>query len=78
MTLVCSCGSLCDESFALLALSGFSPFELVLVWKPQDILNLSFPASDQLIPSHKDYLQLLKDKVEIIAGILLDYKTKLA
>ena len=55
-------------------LSGFSPFELVFVYNPLDLHNLSLPPLEQFTNYHKDYLQLPKTKVEFMAGILLDYK----
>ena len=35
----------------------------------------TFPPLEQYTRSHKDYLQLLKEKAEFMGGILLDYKT---
>ena len=43
-----------------------------------DLLILTFPPLEQFTTSHKDYLQLLKDKVEFIARVLLDYETQSA
>ena len=61
--------------FASPVLSGFSSLGLVFVCKSRDLLNLACSPLEQFVNSHKDYLQLLKEKTEFIAGILLDYKT---
>ena len=37
-------------------------------------MNLGFPPLEQYANTHKDYPQLLKDKPEFIAPILLNYK----
>ena len=59
-------------------LLGFSWFQLVFMCKVPDIWNLAFPPLEQFASSHKHYLQLLKEEVELIAGILLDCKSKMA
>ena len=66
------------NTFASLALTGFSPFEFAFVQKLPDSLNLSFLPLEEFTSLHKDYLQLLTHKAEFIAGILFDYKTQLA
>ena len=42
-----------------------SPFKLVLLCRPSDILNLSFPPLQQFLNLHKDYLQLLKERADL-------------
>ena len=53
------------NTFASPALSDLSPFESVFVHKPPDLLNLAFPPLEQFSSLHKDYLQLLKEKIRI-------------
>ena len=64
------------NSFAYEGLSEFSQFESVFVRNPMDLLNLTYSPLEQLANIHKDCLQLLKGKAELVAGILLDYKTQ--
>ena len=52
--------------------------ELVFVCKPPDVLNKAFPPLEQFVSSTINYLQLLKEKAELIASILIDYKTQMA
>ena len=49
--------------------------EIVFVHKPQDLPNLTFQPLEQFLHSHNDYLQLLKEKAEFMAGIFLVYET---
>ena len=45
--------------------------------KPSDLLNPTFTPLKHFNTSHKDHLQFVKDKEELIARVLLDYKTQL-
>ena len=64
MTIVV-CGMLRVNTFASLALSVFSPFELVSVQKPPGLLGLALPSLEQYPNTHKDNLQLLKEKSRV-------------
>ena len=55
-------------------LSIFSSFKLASVWKPPDILNLAFTPLGEFTNIQNDHLQLLNEKTEFIAHILLEYK----
>ena len=43
------------NTFASPASIGFSPFDLVFMCKPQDLLNEELPLLEQFTRSHKDY-----------------------
>ena len=62
------------NTFASTAFLRFSNFEFVFVHKTSNLLNLAFAPLGQSANTQKDYLQLLKDKVKFIAGILFYYK----
>ena len=47
-------------------LSGIFPFELVSVQKPPDHLHLVFPLLEQFADTHKEYLELMKEKAEFM------------
>ena len=53
---------------------GFLLLSIVLVQKPLDLLNIAFLLLKQFANTNKYYLQLLKEKAEIVASILFDFK----
>ena len=73
-----SCDSLCNEQFCIATSIMFFTSGTRFVWKHPDLSNLTFPPLEWFATSHKDYLQVLKDKAAIIASIMLDYKTQLS
>ena len=62
------------DIFASPSLSGSSPCELHFVHMRPDLFNLAFPLSEQFGNTYKDYLQLMKEKSDLIGAILLDNK----
>ena len=47
------------NTFALEALSSFSPFQLVFVRDPPDLTSLSFPKIDSIPVNYREYYNLL-------------------
>ena len=71
VTIVNSCFSICNECICISSILGFSQFELVSVCKLPNILSFAFPSWEQFASTHEDYLQVLAEKAEFIAGILV-------
>ena len=63
------------NTFASEALAGISPYELVFLRKPPDLLNLTMPDFTQYSPSIRTYLATLIEKAKFMKGILLDCRT---
>ena len=63
------------NTFASKALNGFSPFQLVFVHDPLDLMSLSFPKIDT-IPVMREYYNLLLARAQMVSRLLLDWRTQ--
>ena len=54
------------NTFASEALSGFSPFQLVFLWDPPDLTNLTFPKIDTIPVNYSEYYSLLLARAQMI------------
>ena len=66
------------NTFASEALSGFSPFQLVFLRDPPDLKSLSFPKIDTVPVNYHEYYNLLLARAQMIARLLLEWRTKQA
>ena len=64
------------NTFALEALSGFSPFQLVFLQDPPDLTSLSFPKIDTIPVNYRKYYNLLLARAQMIGRLLLDIQMK--
>ena len=60
------------NTFASKVLNGFSPFQLVFVHDPQDLMSLSFPKIDTIPISYRKYYNLLLARAQMVGRLLLD------
>ena len=66
------------NTFALEALSGFSPFQLVFLRDPPDLTSLSFPKIDTILVNYRKYYNLLLASTQMIGRLLLEWRTQQA
>ena len=66
------------NTFALEALSGLSPFQLVFLRDPPDLMSLSFPKIDTIQIKHRKYYNLLLARAQLVGNMLLEWRTKQA
>ena len=66
------------NTFALEALSGFSPFQLVFLRDPPNLTSLSFPKIDTIPVKHREYYNLLLARAQLVGNMLLEWRTKQA
>ena len=66
------------NTFALEALSGLSPFQLVFLRDPPNLTSLSFPKMDTIPVKHREYYNLLLARAQLIGNMLLEWRTKQA
>ena len=66
------------NTFASEALSGFSPFQLVFLRDPPDLISLSFPKIDMIPVNYHEYYNLLLANSQIIGRLLREWRTKQA
>ena len=59
-------------------LSGLSPFELVFLRDPLNLTSLSFPKIDTIPAKHRKYYNLLLARAQLVANMLLEWRTKQA
>ena len=64
------------NTFALEALSGLSPFQLVFLRDPPDLTSLSFPKIDTIPVKYREYYNLLPVRAQLVGNILLEWRTK--
>ena len=64
--------------FALEALMGFSPFQLVFLRDPPDLTSLSFPNIDTIPVNYQEYYNLLLARAQMIGRLLLEWRTQQA
>ena len=66
------------NTYATEALSGFSPFQLIFLRDPPDLISLSFPKIDTIPVKHREYYNLLLARAQLIGRLLLEWRTKQA
>ena len=66
------------NTFASEALSSLPPFQLVFLRDPPDLTSLSFPKIDTMPVKHKEYYNLLLARAQLVANMLLEWRTKQA
>ena len=66
------------NTFASEALNGFSPFRLVFVIDPPDLMSLSFPKIDTIPITFREYYNLLIARAQMIGRLLLEWRTQQA
>ena len=66
------------NTFASEALNGFSPFQLVFVHDPPDLMSLSFPKIDTIQVAYREYYNLLLARAQMVGRLLLDWRTQQA
>ena len=54
--------------------TGFSPYELVFLKKPPDILNLHFQPLQTVAKGYEDYCIKMKTKLENVGNFILELK----
>ena len=64
------------NTFASKALNGFSPFQLVFVCNPPDLISLSFPKIDTIPVASREYYNLLLARAQMVGRLLLDWRTQ--
>ena len=66
------------NTFASEALNGLSPFQLVFVHDPPDLMSLSFPKIDTIPVANREYYNLLLARTQMVGRLLLDWRTQQA
>ena len=66
------------NTFASEALSVFSPFQLVFLRDPPDLISLSFPKIDTIPVNYCEYYNLLLAGAQMIGRLLLEWRTQRA
>ena len=64
------------NTFASKALNGFSPFQLVFVHDPLDLMSLSFPKIDTITVAYREYYNLLLARAQMVGRLLFDWRTQ--
>ena len=54
--------------------TGFSPYELVFLKKPPDILNLYFEPLETIAKCHRDYCLKMRTKLDNISSFITELK----
>ena len=60
------------NTFASEALSGLSPFQLVILRDPPNLTSLSFPKIDTIPVKHREYYNLLLARAQLVGNMLLE------
>ena len=71
MAIICTTAAYTMNTFAPEALSGFSPFQLVFLRDPPDLMSLSFPNIDTIPVNYHEYYNLLLARAQLIGRLLL-------
>ena len=66
------------NTFASEALNGFSPFQLVFVRDPPDLMSLSFPKIDLIPVTSREYYNLLLARAQMVGRLLLEWRIQQA
>ena len=64
------------NTFTSEALSGFSPFQLVLLQDPPDLTSPSFPKIDTIPVNYHEYYSLSLARAQMIGRLFLEWRTK--
>ena len=64
------------NTFASEALSGLSPFQLVFLKDPPDLMSLSLPKIETIPVKYREYYNLLLARAQLVGNLLLEWKTK--
>ena len=64
------------NTFASEALNDFSPFQLVFVRDPPDLLSLSCPKIDTIPVTYREYYNLLLARAQMVGRLLLERRTQ--
>ena len=64
------------NTFASVALSGLSPFQLVFLRDPPDLSSLSFPKIETIPVKYREYYNLLLATAQLVSRLLLEWRTK--
>ena len=74
MTLVCNFFLLSQNTFVS-SVTGFTPYELVFLKKPPDVLNLYFQPLDTVTKGYRDYCIKMHAKLDNISLFITELKT---
>ena len=55
--------------------TGFSPYELVFLKKPPDILNLYFEPLETIAKGYRDYCHKMRAKLDNVSSFIIELKT---
>ena len=66
------------NTFTSEALSGLSPFQLVFLRDPPNLMSLSFPKIDTIPIKHREYYNLLLARAQLVGNMLLKWRTNQA
>ena len=64
------------NTFASEALSGLSPFQLVFLRDPPNLMSLAFPNIDTIPIKCREYYNLLLARAQLVGNMLLVWRTK--
>ena len=64
------------KTFASEALNGFSPFQLVFVHDPLDLTSLSFPKTDTIPVTYREYYNLLLARAQMVGRLPFEWRTQ--
>ena len=60
------------NTFPSEALSGLSPFQLVFLRDPPNLMSLSFPKIDTIPAKHREYYNLLRARAQLVGNLWLE------
>ena len=63
------------NTFALNALQGLSPFKLVFVQKPHQLISFEMPKLQTIDPEYREFFKLLMDKTKMYRDMDLEWHT---
>ena len=66
------------NTFMSEALNGFSPFQLVFIHDPPDLISLSFPKIYTIPVTYREYYNLLLARAQMVGRLLLESRTQQA
>ena len=55
--------------------TGFSPYKLVFLKKPPDILNLYFEPLETIAKGYRDYCHKMRAKLDNVSSFIIELKT---